>query len=78
MLLSLDKLLRMAVHVVQVNILALCVCTREAVKLMRDRQVDDGCIINICRFVLKINKSIRACINLSNLLSVLRCLIRLL
>ncbi|GBM76163.1 Dehydrogenase/reductase SDR family member 11 [Araneus ventricosus] len=30
-----------------VNVLALCMCTRESVKLMREKQVDDGQIINI-------------------------------
>lgn len=30
-----------------VNILALCICTRESVKQMQDRSVDDGQIINL-------------------------------
>ena len=33
------------------NVLALAVCTREAVKSMRERNVDDGHIIHISRFV---------------------------
>lgn len=31
-----------------VNVLALSICTRESVQLMRDSGVDDGHIINIC------------------------------
>lgn len=34
----------------QVNVLALCICTREAVKSMQERGVDDGHIININRY----------------------------
>ncbi|GBO07888.1 Dehydrogenase/reductase SDR family member 11 [Araneus ventricosus] len=33
--------------ILDVNIMALCICTREAVKLMREKGVDDGQIINI-------------------------------
>ncbi|XP_064614297.1 dehydrogenase/reductase SDR family member 11-like [Liolophura sinensis] len=34
-------------HIIDVNVLALCICTREAVKSMQERGVDDGHIINI-------------------------------
>lgn len=33
----------------QVNVLALSICTREAYQSMRERKVDDGHIININR-----------------------------
>ena len=33
----------------QVNVMALCLCTRAAVKSMREREVDDGHIINMNR-----------------------------
>ena len=33
----------------KVNVLAVCICTREAVKQMRDKGVDDGHIINLSR-----------------------------
>ena len=32
-----------------VNVVALCLCTKEAVKSMRERNVDDGHIIHISR-----------------------------
>lgn len=34
----------------QVNVLALCVCTREAVQSMRDRNVDDGHVFHLSRY----------------------------
>ncbi|KAJ8306133.1 hypothetical protein KUTeg_016678 [Tegillarca granosa] len=34
-------------NVFQVNVMALCLCTRESVKSMRERNVDDGHVINI-------------------------------
>lgn len=34
-------------EMLDVNVLALCICTREAVKSMRERDVDDGYIFNI-------------------------------
>jgi len=33
--------------ILEVNVLALCICTRESIKLMREKGVDDGQIINI-------------------------------
>ncbi|XP_072041946.1 dehydrogenase/reductase SDR family member 11-like [Amphiura filiformis] len=38
-------------HIYEVNVLALSVCTREAVKSMRERNVDDGHIIHINSFL---------------------------
>ena len=38
-----------AIYITQVNVMALCLCTREAVTSMRTRGVDDGHIININR-----------------------------
>ncbi len=38
------------VHILQVNVIALSVCTREAYQSMKERQVDDGHIININRY----------------------------
>lgn len=35
-------------EMLDVHILALCICSREAVKSMRERNVDDGFIINMC------------------------------
>ena len=37
----------------QINVLGLSMCTREAVKSMRARNIDDGHIINICRYITK-------------------------
>ncbi|XP_055947635.1 dehydrogenase/reductase SDR family member 11-like isoform X1 [Argiope bruennichi] len=34
-------------NMIDVNVLALCICTREAVKLMKEAKVDDGQIIHI-------------------------------
>lgn len=34
-------------NMIDVNVLALCICTREACKSMKERNVDDGHIINI-------------------------------
>ncbi|KAF8765100.1 Dehydrogenase/reductase SDR family member 11 like protein [Argiope bruennichi] len=34
-------------NMLDVNVLALCICTREAVKLMTEKRIDDGQIINI-------------------------------
>ncbi|XP_049798357.1 dehydrogenase/reductase SDR family member 11-like [Schistocerca nitens] len=36
-------------HTLDVNVLGLSVCTREAVQSMLDRGVDDGFVIHICR-----------------------------
>ena len=36
------------------NVLGLSICSREAVKSMRNRGVDDGHIISVCRCVLLI------------------------
>ncbi|XP_023213319.1 dehydrogenase/reductase SDR family member 11-like, partial [Centruroides sculpturatus] len=33
--------------ILDVNILALCICTREAIKLMKEKEIDDGQIIHI-------------------------------
>ncbi len=38
------------VHILQVNVIALSVCTREAYQSMKERKVDDGHIININRY----------------------------
>lgn len=35
--------------VLQVNVLALCICSREAYQSMKERNVDDGHIINLNR-----------------------------
>ena len=37
---------------VNVNIIGLCICTREAVQLMRTSGVNDGHIVNMNRLVL--------------------------
>lgn len=41
------------VFLFQVNVLALCICTREAYQSMKERNVDDGHIIHInrCSFI---------------------------
>ena len=31
--------------------LALCICTRETIKSMQERNVDDGHIIHMCRYL---------------------------
>lgn len=36
--------------VLQVNVLALCICSREAYQSMKERNIDDGHIININRY----------------------------
>lgn len=33
--------------ILDVNVMALCICTREAVKLMREKNIDDGQVIHI-------------------------------
>lgn len=35
-------------QILDVNVLALCICTRESVKMMREKKVDDGFVVNIC------------------------------
>jgi NAD(P)-dependent dehydrogenase (short-subunit alcohol dehydrogenase family) len=35
------------------NVLALSVCTKEAIQSMRERQVDDGHIVHINRYVAR-------------------------
>lgn len=35
-------------EMLDVHVLALCICSREAVKSMRERKVDDGFIVNMC------------------------------
>lgn len=35
-------------EMLDVNVTALCICSRESVKLMKEKNVDDGFIINIC------------------------------
>ena len=41
--------------VLDLNVVALCLCTREAVASMRERGVDDGHIIHINRWVCDVN-----------------------
>ena len=41
--------INMYVLLFQVNVLGLCICTRESVKLMKERGVDDGHIFLISR-----------------------------
>lgn len=43
-------LLTLVLGVLQVNVLALSICTREAYQSMKERNVDDGHIININRY----------------------------
>jgi len=43
-----------------VNVMGLCICTREAVKLMREAGIDDGHIININSVLGHIVKSMIA------------------
>ncbi|XP_067012030.2 dehydrogenase/reductase SDR family member 11 [Anabrus simplex] len=38
-------------HILNVNVVALCLCTREAIRSMRSRSVDDGHVINISSHV---------------------------
>lgn len=33
----------------QVNVMALCICTREAVKLMKEKGIDDGHVVHVSR-----------------------------
>ena len=40
---------------VQVNVIALMICTREAVKLMREKGIDDGHVVHISRLVGRYN-----------------------
>jgi NAD(P)-dependent dehydrogenase (short-subunit alcohol dehydrogenase family) len=40
-------------HVLEVNVLALCAFTREVIKDMRDRKVDDGHVVHINRYIHK-------------------------
>ncbi|XP_072044899.1 dehydrogenase/reductase SDR family member 11-like [Amphiura filiformis] len=35
-------------HMININVIGPCVCAREAIKSMKERNVDDGHIINIC------------------------------
>lgn len=35
-------------EMLDVNVLAVCICSREAVKIMREKKIDDGFIVNIC------------------------------
>jgi hypothetical protein len=41
-------------HLLEVNVVALCLCTKEAVASMRRRNVEDGHIFNLSRSVLSI------------------------
>ena len=42
--------------IIQINVLGLCVMTREFIKQLRDRGVDDGHVILLNRYVLGIYK----------------------
>jgi len=42
--------LQKRVYAIQVNVLALCICTKEAIRLMRELGIDDGHIIHINRW----------------------------
>ncbi|GFX61430.1 hypothetical protein TNCV_823361 [Trichonephila clavipes] len=41
-------------NMIDVNVLALCICTREAVKLMKEANVANGQIIHISRYLLQL------------------------
>jgi NAD(P)-dependent dehydrogenase (short-subunit alcohol dehydrogenase family) len=41
-------------HLLEVNVVALCLCTKEAVASMRRRDVKDGHIFNLSRSVLSL------------------------
>lgn len=45
-------------HVLEVNVLALCAFTREVIKDMRDRKVDDGHVVHINRCCTIISTSV--------------------
>ncbi|KFM74135.1 Dehydrogenase/reductase SDR family member 11, partial [Stegodyphus mimosarum] len=34
-------------EILEVNVLALCICSRESIKLMKEKEIDDGQIIHI-------------------------------
>jgi NADP+-dependent farnesol dehydrogenase len=41
-------------HLLDVNVVALCLCTKEAVASMRRRDIKDGHIFNLSRSVLSL------------------------